>query len=127
MVRLVMSTLAPMVVRNWRTAREAPPAPSTSAGLPFTSTLWCSNVRCTPMTSVFLPTSLPPSLITVFTAPIPSATASTLSRSGRMPSLCGMVTLKPRIPRASTTSRRSSSSSTIVTHLRYVPRTAEAL
>lgn len=100
-------------------ARADPPDPMIRALPPSMSMPALSRAVPMPTMSVLLPTSLPPSLVTVFTAPIASASGSTLSRWSMMLCLWGMVTFSPRMPYPRTTSSMPSRSS--VSNGRYTP------
>jgi hypothetical protein len=89
-----MVTRAPLRRSARAAARAAPPAPTTTTDLPFTSVRLRNGMR-TPAPSVVEPCSDPFLTTTVLTLPQTAEASSTASRWSMMPTLYGRVTLKP--------------------------------
>ena len=82
-----------------RTARAAPPAPSTTARLPAGTTPCSANPARNPTTSVLCPIRVPSvCTTTVFTARIRRASSLSASISSMISVLNGIVTLNPTTP-----------------------------
>ena len=102
-------TSAPTLDSPSQTARAAPPAPTTAARAPFSSSRPHSGSR-KPATSLFMPTQPVAHRRSVFTAPTRSATESRSFARLIRASLNGAVTLRPRAPNASAKAKQSSAS-----------------
>ncbi len=98
-VRLATVTRAPASTSPKTTACAAPPAPSTSTRRPSSETT-SRSASTAPAASVLCPVTRPPSLTSVFTAPMREACGVTASRCGRTSTLNGIDTPSPRMPSA---------------------------
>ena len=78
-------------------ARAAPPDPRSRTRAPSGRPAADLRAASAPDASVLYPVRMPPSDTIVFTAPIFLAVGSITSRYGITATLCGMVTLAPRM------------------------------
>ncbi len=100
----------------------APPVPMTKARVPLSiSSLQSSAIFPKPYMSVLNPFILPPSILTVFTAPIAWAWGDNSCKSGIIAFLYGIVTLNPSIPESTSLFTSSSKRSFPISTSSYVP------